>query len=473
MMTKITLCWLMLIFYIQPSLFAQIHVEAENETTYHGIRYPNAIILPQKEILMVIIENQNQGYEYTFIKYDSLLNQVWQRAYPTDLRDHSFYFAFKQSFYSAFNYNRQLRLQPRVADNKLYQYIGKGREDNHHYVFSMDLTNGDTSTVRFKDILDKSFVVKDFYALPNTFLLVSSKNKTNTVLLYEHQSQVVKTLSNLNFYQANFPEINTNSIEGLLSIVYDNKKSAFFNLFDYEGNRLTSYKIDFKNKYHRFITYNTYIKNANEQCIIGLYGESVHQPYGIYVCKFAHNQFLSTQYYDFNSLPTEKISSQGQKHSQNEANDAKENIYKYSFLEEQYLTTLTNKVTYTVEALKGQKKASQKSQRLRLVYTFDLKGNFLDKNSFSYTNTKDISQGWLFNSWISFYMIETNDKNDTNQSSNKKLYFSIPSEHSKENKGEMLYFSQFSAKSWYDNYFLFVGSRLNNQNTILHLFKVK
>lgn len=466
MMTKITLCWLMLIFYIQPSLFAQIHVEAENEITYHGIRYPNAIILPQKEILMVIMENQNQGFEYTFIKYDSLLNQVWQKTYHTDyLSDKLFYFTFKSN-------NKQLRLQPRVADNKLYQYIGRGRKDNHHYVFSMDLTNGDTSTIRFKDILDNSFVVKDFYALPNTFLLINSKNKTNTVLLYERQSQMVKTLSNLSFYQANFAEMNTNSIEGLLSTVYDNKKSAFFNLFDYKGNRLTSYKIDFKDKYHRFITYNTYINNANEQCIIGLYGKSVHQPYGIYVCKFAHNQFLGIQYYDFNSLPTEKISPQGQKHSQNEANDAKENIYKYSFLE-QYLTTLTNKVTYTVKIWKEQKKTSQKSQRVRLVYTFDLKGNFLDKNSFSYINTKDISKGWLFHSSISFYMVEANDKNDTNQSSNKKLYFSIPSEHSKENKGEMLYFYQFSAKSWYDNYSLFVGSRLNNQNTILHLFKVK
>lgn len=308
MMTKITLCWLMLIFYIHPSLFAQIHVEAENEITYqHGIRYPNAIILPQKEILMVIIERDHKkGYEYssTFIKYDSLLNQLWQKTYPTDLKDKSFHFTFNLN-------NKQLRLQPRVADNKLYQYIG--RKDNHHYVFSMDLTNGDTSTVRFKDILDKSFVVKDFYALPNIFLLINSKNKTNTVLLYERQSQMVKTLSNLSFHQANFAEMNTNSIEGLLSTVYDNEKSTFFNLFDYKGNRLTSYKIDFKNKYHRFITYNTYISNANEQCIIGLYGKSVYQPYGIYVCKFAHNQFLGTQYYDFNSLPTEEISLQGQK----------------------------------------------------------------------------------------------------------------------------------------------------------------
>lgn len=126
-----------------------------------------------------------------------------------------------------------------------------------------------------------------------------------------------------------------------------------------------------------------------------------------------------------------------------------------------------------MEIWKEQKKAFQKSQRVRLVYTFDLKGNFLDKNSFSYTNTKDISEGWIFNSSVSFYMIEANYKYDTNQSSNKKLYFSIPSEHSKGNKGEMLYFYQFSAKSWYDNYSLFVGSRLNNQNTILHLFKVK
>jgi hypothetical protein len=325
---------------------------------------PLTLKLPYGELITFIPNGQQQT---TIVKYDAELKPVWSKIYPL---------------------NYQIITKPNgFADDELYFYYG--RTDSLLRVASINLSTGNLRQIDCPNLLEDDFEVRHFAALPKVLLFSKKKNNANSVLHFDLASGKAKILSNTSFVKADFVEMKTDPISNTFALIMSQKDGYWFNFYDAKGEMLLNSKVAVEDAKHKFIMQHTFIKNKDEQYVIGLFGTNLLMPQGVYVSSFISQHYEGTKYYSFNQLKHFR------KHLPQKEQDkiAEKNVegekYRYSyFLKQESLKEIDDQVVYAVE-LYQERNSIKNSHRITVFCGFDKSGKLAWDNAFDYKNLKE------------------------------------------------------------------------------------
>ncbi len=104
---------------------------------------------------------------------------------------------------------------------------------------------------------------------------------------------------------------------------------------------------------YNFFSFHPYIKNENEQYVIGTYSFFLPQPQGVYVAKFLNNKHIKTQFYGFNDFDNFHNHLDSTKKSKVLSKIKANGAYRYDYeVTEQNLTVLDKQILYVLRANK-------------------------------------------------------------------------------------------------------------------------
>lgn len=357
-------------FFIHFStIFAQSQITASTSIPFSNPEQPPLIVrLPQGGLLAFVgSQGSNNLPEATIIKYDTLLQKVWEKTYPISY---------------------QLAAQPNgFTAEKLYFYFG--RTDSTLQVAAIDLSNGNLSQIDCPNLLGKDFEIKHFSTLPNVLLFTKAKKNLNSILHFDIATQKAKILSNTNFIKADFVEMKTDQPSGTFGVLMKQSDSFWFYLYDRQGNILFDENITPDNTAHQFITHRSFMKDKNEQWVTGLFGKSHVKPQGVYVSRFINQKYEGTAYYPFSKMANFNKHLPQEEQDKIAAQIEKKGDYAYSyFFTKDYLQAIDSKVIHSTE-LYQDRNSIKKSHKISAICVFDKSGKLLWDNAFDYKNLKN------------------------------------------------------------------------------------
>lgn len=328
--------------------FAQLSIDGQTEIMLDRHEQNFELISLGKQGLLVFVDNTNlQGIQaqMTVTKYDTLLAEQWKQTYPI-----------------GFEISKQLHS---VSDGNLYFLANT--EKAVYQILSLNLTNGDMNIISCANTLDLytiDFNISQFVSVIDGFVFGGMLKEKPTILHYDMQLARFKVLPNINYLKANLVSIAADESAQLFSVLLASKGNFYYNNYTHKGNLLGNSEVKPENKKYNFYSFQQYIKNKNEQFVIGTYSFFLPQPQGIYVAKFVNNKYANTQYYSFNdfqnfynhldSAKREKIRAKIQ------GNSAYRNDYE---IEEQNLAIFDNRIVYVLKASKPRYTASYEVEK--------------------------------------------------------------------------------------------------------------
>ncbi len=352
-------------FFIHFStIFAQSQpiISKEIPLTYDLL--PSIQKLPNGDLITFVFDKREVALSsrITITKYDSLFQEAWQKIYP--------------------NYPTLAgEIGNTLVGNKLY--FPAVFKDSIVSVGALDLMSGKLDKIDLPTFgLNKKFESKYFTATPNALLFANVKGKSNTITYFDLATQKTKILSNTNFIRADFVDMKADKISGTFGVLLKKPESFWLYMYDNQGNMFFNSNVKPANSGYRLITHHLFVKDQNEQWIIGLFGKKQLKPMGIYISRFSKGQFLGTAYHSFaktanfnNFLPSEK---------QNEIKTtAKNRFYSYPYyFSRESLDTEGEQLVYSID-LYDEKASIETSQFLTAIYVLDKSGNILLDNTFN------------------------------------------------------------------------------------------
>lgn len=314
--------------------------------------------------LITYIGSKKEGVSRIIItKYDSLFQEQWQKIYP------NYPVLAEENNYI-------------LGNNKLY--FLSGYNNSTVAIGALDMTSGKLDKIDLPTFgLNKKFQSKYLTATPHALLFANVKRKANTITYFDLATQKTKILSNTNFIRADFVDMKADKTSGTFGVLLKQSKSLWLYMYDNQGNMLFNRSVRADTSAYKLITRHLFVKDQNEQCIIGLFWEKRLKPMGIYVSRFSKGQFLVTAYHSFaktanfnNYLPSEK---------QNEIKTTitKNRFYHYPYyFSKEDLDTEGEQLVYFID-LYDEKIRIEASQFLTAIYVLDKSGNILLDNTFN------------------------------------------------------------------------------------------
>ncbi|MCU0391517.1 MAG: hypothetical protein MUE81_10395 [Thermoflexibacter sp.] len=217
-------------------------------------------------------------------KYDTTLQKKWENSFSLQADDY-------------------IKLSSQYQQ-WVYFLIYKG--NNHYALAKLDTENGLITFIKYEKTID--IAVSHFVAYKNVLLLGGIANGIPMVIYDDYEQGTYKVLPFNYIEKEQIEHLSVNATDQSIFVVlapnqYDRrKKGVRCFVFDDLGNKVSEMKID--NEPNRYpYTFQTYVKNKNEQYLIGLYSyNSQNEAQGIYAMRFVNSQLASKVFHDFSAI---------------------------------------------------------------------------------------------------------------------------------------------------------------------------